>query len=143
MLEEKGLIKTTGPHMRRFFFSVEDAASLVIRAMNNIETTAGKVLSKKMKAAQIEDILKLFVEMYNGKYEKVSERPGESIDETLIGESELVYTREIFLNEIEHYLISFNEKSPAPISGVINSANADRLEKDEMLSIISNPPKYF
>jgi UDP-glucose 4-epimerase len=85
MLEENGIIRTTGPHMRRFFFSVKDAAQLVITALDCIDEVQGKVVSKKMKAAQMEDILKLFVAYYKGSYEKVSERPGESIDETLIG----------------------------------------------------------
>jgi FlaA1/EpsC-like NDP-sugar epimerase len=143
MLEESGLIKTTGPHMRRFLFSVQDAAGLVIRAMNNINITAGKVLSRKMKAAQIEDILKLFVELYKGRYEKVSERPGESIDETLIGESELPYTTEIAMDNMAHYIISFNEKASHAFPGIVNSANAERLSNDEILAIISNPPKYL
>jgi UDP-N-acetylglucosamine 4,6-dehydratase len=143
MLEEQGLIKTTGPHMRRFIFSVQDAAGLVIRAMDNIDLTAGKVLSKKMKAAQIEDVLKLFVELHKGKYEKVNERPGESVDETLIGESELPFTKEIEIENQAHYIIAFNEKAPQAFPAVVNSANAERLSSDEIMAIIANPPKYL
>jgi UDP-N-acetylglucosamine 4,6-dehydratase len=143
MLEQTGEIKTTGPHMRRFFFSVQEAASLVITSLNQIEKTAGKVVSRKMKAAQIEDILKLFVKTYGGKYTKVGERPGESIDETLIGISELSYATEILLDKTEHYIISFNEKAPKPFSDILTSANAERLTDEETLEIISNPPKYF
>jgi UDP-N-acetylglucosamine 4,6-dehydratase/5-epimerase len=143
MLEETGLIKTTGPHMRRFIFSVQDAAGLVIRALDNIDMTAGKVLSTKMKAAQIEDVLKLFVDLYKGKYEKVNERPGESVDETLIGESELSFTKEIMLEGQAHYIIAFNEKSAQAFPGVVNSANAERLSSEEIMKIIANPPKYM
>jgi UDP-N-acetylglucosamine 4,6-dehydratase/5-epimerase len=143
MIEQTGEIKTTGPHMRRFFFHVSEAAKLVITAMDGMEVTGGKVLSRKMKAAQIEDILKLFVKLYGGVYTKVGERPGESIDETLIGGSELPYAREIMLNNYLHYIISFNEKAPVAFPDILTSANADRLNEEEMMAIIANPPKFL
>jgi UDP-N-acetylglucosamine 4,6-dehydratase/5-epimerase len=143
MLKEQGLIKTTGPHMRRFFFSVTDAANLVIAAMDNIDEVQGKVLSRKMKAAQIEDILKLFVNHYGGKYEKVSERPGESVDETLIGISELPYTVEKNIDGLTYYIVSFNEKAPKPLPGIVTSENAERLSDEEVMTIITNTPKYL
>ena len=129
--------------MRRFIFSVQEAARLVIRAMNNIDSTGGKVLSQKMKASQIEDILKLFVDLYKGRYEKINERPGESVDETLIGESELPFAKEIMLDHQPHYLISFNEKVEKPLPDILTSANAERLNENEIMAIISNPPKFL
>ncbi len=143
MLEHSGQIKTTGPHMRRFFFQVSEAAELVITAMNKIEVTAGKVLSRKMKAAQIEDILMQFINVYGGKYDKVAERPGESIDETLIGISELNYAREIELDNYPHYIISFNEKTEKSFPDILTSANAERLTNEEILKIIKNPPIFL
>jgi len=143
MIEQHGEIQTTGPHMRRFFFHVSEAAKLVITAMNHMEETGGKVLSRKMKAAQIEDILKLFVKLYGGNYRKVGERPGESIDETLIGISELPYAREIVLDDYPHYLIAFNEKAPEAFPDILTSANAERLNDEEIMQIISNPPKFL
>ena len=143
MIEQSGEIKTTGPHMRRFFFHVSEATRLVITAMNEINTTGGKVLSRKMKAAQMEDILKLFIKLYAGTYTKVGERPGESIDETLIGISELPYTREILLDNYLHYIISFNEKAENPFGDIVTSANAERLDENEMMAIISNLPDFL
>jgi len=143
MIEQAGEIKTTGPHMRRFFFHVSEAARLVITAMNEMDTTGGKVLSRKMKAGQIEDILKLFVKLYGGRYTKVGERPGESVDETLIGISELPFTREITLDGHQHYIISFNQKADKPFPDVLTSANAERLNEEEIMNIISNPPKFI
>jgi len=140
MLDTNGVIHTTGPHMRRFIFSVAEAARLVITAIKNIEFCQGKVFSRKMKAAQIEDILLLFVKHYGGKYEKVNERPGESIDETLIGISELPFTKEVSLNGLQHLIISFNEKVEKPLTDVITSFNAERLSDAEMLNIITHPP---
>ena len=63
-------IGTTGPHMRRFFFTVDDAADLVITAMNHIEQYHGGILSLKMKSAQIEDILKVWSKKFSIKYEQ-------------------------------------------------------------------------
>ncbi|HSF53953.1 MAG TPA: polysaccharide biosynthesis protein [Algoriphagus sp.] len=140
MHEETGTIGTTGPEMRRFFFSVDEAVQLVLTAMNNIDLVKGKVLSRHMKAAQIEDILQTWIEEKGGKWEKIEGRPGERDDEFLIGDLELPYTEELMMDGIKHYLISFNDKVANPISFGLSSANTDRLSKEEILSIINNPP---
>jgi UDP-N-acetylglucosamine 4,6-dehydratase/5-epimerase len=140
MHEETGVIGTTGPEMRRFFFSVDEAAQLVITAMNNIDLVKGKVLSRHMKAAQIEDILQTWIEEKGGKWEKIEGRPGERDDEFLIGDLELPYTEELELDGIKHYLISFNDKVANPVSFGLSSANTDRLSREEILAIINNPP---
>ncbi|MDX5337619.1 MAG: polysaccharide biosynthesis protein [Cyclobacteriaceae bacterium] len=140
MHEETGVIGTTGPEMRRFFFSVDEAAQLVITAMNHIDQVAGKVLSRHMKAAQIEDILQTWIEEKGGKWEKIEGRPGERDDEFLIGDLELPYTEELDFAGIKHYLISFNDKVKNPVKFGLSSANTDRLSREEILSIINNPP---
>jgi FlaA1/EpsC-like NDP-sugar epimerase len=68
MIKETGVIGTTGPEMRRFFFTVDDAVRLVLAALYNIELLEGKVLSMKMKAAQIQDILRVWTENKGGKW---------------------------------------------------------------------------
>lgn len=140
MHEETGIIGTTGPEMRRFFFSVNEAVQLVITAMNNIDKVKGKVLSRYMKAAQIEDILQTWIEEKGGKWEKIEGRPGERDDEFLIGDLELPYTEELIIDGIKHYIISFNEKVANPVSFGLSSANTDRLSREEILTIINNPP---
>lgn len=140
MHEEKGVIGTTGPEMRRFFFTVDEAVKLVLTALDNIDAVQGKVLSRKMKAAQVEDILKVWVKNKGGKYEKIEGRPGERDDEFLIGDLELPYTEEIKYNAITHYLISFNDKVKNPVEFGLSSANTDRLTDEEILAIINNPP---
>lgn len=140
MHEETGVIGTTGPEMRRFFFSVDEAVQLVITAMNNIDLVKGKVLSRYMKAAQIEDILQAWIEEKGGRWEKIEGRPGERDDEFLIGDLELPYTEELMMGGIKHYVISFNDKVANPISFGLSSANTDRLSREEILSIINNPP---
>lgn len=140
MLDEKGIIYTTGPHMRRFIFSVEEAANLVTTALDSIDKIQGKILTRKMKAVQIEDLLKLFIKYYGGKYEKIDERRGESIDETLVGVSELLFAQELEIMDLPYYLISFNEKTENPLADVITSSNAERLSIEEIIKIITNPP---
>ena len=140
MHEEKGVIGTTGPEMRRFFFTVDDAVNLVLAALNNIDDVQGKVLSRKMKAAQVEDILRVWTKNKGGRYEKIDGRPGERDDEFLIGDLELPYTEEVDYNGITHYIISFNDKVKKPISFGLSSANTDKLTDKEILDIINNPP---
>src|SRR6185312_15679480 len=38
MLKDRGIIGTTGPEMRRFFFTVDDAVGLVLTALDNMDT---------------------------------------------------------------------------------------------------------
>ncbi|HYF29567.1 MAG TPA: polysaccharide biosynthesis protein [Chitinophagaceae bacterium] len=140
MHEETGVIGTTGPEMRRFFFTVDEAVELVLTALYDIELVQGKVLSRKMKAAQIEDILKVWTQHKGGRYEKIEGRPGERDDEFLIGDLELPYTSQVMYNNITHYLISFNQKAKQPLSTGLSSANTERLTEQEILSIIDNPP---
>ncbi|MCX8490252.1 MAG: polysaccharide biosynthesis protein, partial [Cyclobacteriaceae bacterium] len=140
MHEETKKIGTTGPEMRRFFFTVDEAVKLVLTAINNIELTKGKVLSREMKSAQIGDILKLWIEKKGGSWEKIEGRPGERNDEYLVGDIELPYSTELVFDGIKHYLISFNEKSQKPLPDIIYSANAPRLSNQEILNLILNPP---
>jgi len=140
MHEESGVIGTTGPEMRRFFFTVDEAVNLVLAALNHIDEVQGKVLSRKMKATQIEDILRVWTKHKGGRYEKIEGRPGERDDEYLIGELELPFTEEINYDGIIHYLISFNTKVTRPVSIGLSSANTDKLTDEEILAIINNPP---
>jgi len=140
MHQETGVIGTTGPEMRRFFFSVDDAVELVITALDNISQYRGKVLSREMKAARLQDILDVWIHQHGGAFEKISGRPGERNDEFLIGELELPYTQELYINLIKHYLISFNEKVSSPLERGLSSANAVPLSVEEIIKMINNPP---
>jgi FlaA1/EpsC-like NDP-sugar epimerase len=139
MHDETGVIRSTGPEMRRFFFTVDEAVELVRRGLENIETIQGQILSRKMKAAQIEDLLNLWIKHKGGRWERMEGRPGERDDEFLIGDIELPYTRKIDYEHIEHYIISFNNRLPQPLPVALSSANTDRLTETEMLDLINNP----
>jgi FlaA1/EpsC-like NDP-sugar epimerase len=138
MHDETGVIHSTGPEMRRFFFSVDEAAMLVRTAMDHFDAIQGKVLSREMKAAQIQDLLNLWTKIKGGRWERIEGRLGERNDEFLIGDIELPYTREVEYNGIRHYVIGFNERANCPTKAVLSSANAERLSEQEMLALISN-----
>jgi UDP-N-acetylglucosamine 4,6-dehydratase/5-epimerase len=140
MHEETRVIGTTGPEMRRFFFTVDDAVKLVVTALDEIDSLQGKVLARHMKAALIRDMLDVWVRHRGGRWEQIEGRPGERNDEFLIGDLELPYTVEKDLSGIKHYVISFNEKAATPLASGLSSANTTRLSDDEILSLINNPP---
>jgi UDP-N-acetylglucosamine 4,6-dehydratase len=141
MHEKNGVIETTGPHMRRFFFGVEEAVRLVVTALEKIELIHGKVFSRKMKAALIGDLLEVWTREKGGSWKAVQGRPGERLDEFLIGELELPYTEEIIIEGISHYSISFNQKVSNPISAILSSANTERLSDKEMVKLINAIPE--
>jgi FlaA1/EpsC-like NDP-sugar epimerase len=140
MHETSGVIGTTGPEMRRFFFTVDEAVKLVVTALYNIGELQGKVLSRQMKAAQIRDVLDVWIKHKGGSWKQIEGRPGERTDECLIGELELPYTTETFFDDVKHYIISFNEKAERPAPAILTSANTERLSEQEILHIVNNPP---
>ena len=136
MLERDGVIGTTGPHMRRFFFTVDEAVRLVATALERIDLVHGKVLARHMKSALIKDLLEAWTSAHGGSWQQVAGRPGDREDEFLIGDLELRHTSELILDEVPHYLIAFNELSPNPLPTAVSSATSERLTHDEMLSLI-------
>jgi UDP-glucose 4-epimerase len=139
MHEDTGVIRSTGPGMRRFFFTIDEAVTLVRTCIDNMETLAGRVLSRTMKAAQIKDLLDTWVEAKGGRWETMEGRPGERDDEFLIGDLELPYTREVDHGGVKHFVITFNEKAPKPLEVGLSSANTQRLTRAEMLQILNHP----
>jgi len=53
---------------------------------------------------------------------------------------ELPYTELIRINDIDHYLISFNSKVAQPVTTVLSSSNTEMLSETEILNIVKNPP---
>jgi UDP-N-acetylglucosamine 4,6-dehydratase/5-epimerase len=140
MAQVEKKIGTTGPHMRRFFFTVYDAADLVITAAKNIDTFQGGILSLKMKSAQVEDILKVWSKNFDVPYEKIGERPGDKLDEVLIGKIELPHVKVIEIEGKSYYFINFYQRYQNDLIDEISSANAERLSDTELLQLILNKP---
>ena len=127
MTETKGLIETTGPGMRRFFFSVSEASDLVIRCMKNQDKLHGKVLSQKMKSAQMSDLLDVWCNHYGPKRKVIDSRPGDKDDEYLIGILENKNTTVQYFDQIEHFVIDFKETSESYVKEPFSSKEAERL----------------
>jgi UDP-N-acetylglucosamine 4,6-dehydratase len=140
MHEETGLLQTTGPEMRRFFFSIQDAVNLVVTAINNKDIIQGQILSRVMKSAQIQDILDTWTKHLGGRWEKIQGRPGERDDEFLVGETELNYCQVINFNNIKHFLISPNTRVETPYSSIFTSKEAERLSETEILELLNSVP---
>lgn len=141
MAESTGKIGTTGPEMRRFFFTVDEAVRLVQTAAQHIEELRGKVLSRHMKAALIGDLLDVWKREFGTPWERIEGRPGERLDEYLIGEQELPFTTTRDFDGVEHYVIAFNQKATSPLASGLSSANTERLSDDEMVALINAGPR--
>ena len=136
MFIKNKLILTTGPYMRRFFFSVDQAVNLVDQALNLKDKLNGKILSTEMKSTKMIEILKIWKEKFGGKYKIIETRKGDRLDEFLIGEDELKFTKELRIKNKKYYIIDFNQSVKKPLKKVVSSANAKRLTKLEIEKII-------
>jgi UDP-N-acetylglucosamine 4,6-dehydratase len=136
MLAKENLIKTTGYHMRRYMFPVDEAAAMVVEAMNNIHLVNGKIMAAKMNAAHMKDVLRLFIELNGGSFEKIDARRGENDDEIMIGETELENTRIITINEKPYYLIDPNTKTSSPLKQIISTETSPKMTDNEIMKLI-------
>ena len=136
MHDKDSVIYTTGPEMKRYFFTVHDACQLVLNAIKNISKFQGMILSREMRSCKMIDIIKIWIKEYGGKYKIVDQREGDAVVEYLIGESERWFTREIKIDGIKHYLIDFKNRLKKPLSKALSSDNADKLTASEIKDFI-------
>ena len=136
MFQKNKKILTTGPFMRRFFFTINDAVDLVLFALNKSKQFSGKILCADMKACKLIDIIKVWIKNYGGSYKIIKGRKGDRLDEYLIGDNEIKFTKKIYQNKKLFYLIDFEKKSSKPLSKIVSSENALRLNKDEIYNIL-------
>lgn len=141
MVHDSSEIGTTGPNMYRYFFTVDEAVELVVTALENIEEIAGQILSREMKAAQLKDIIAVWTKLNPEiRVKSLPERPGERIEEFLIGAEELSKTYSKKFNGVEHYIFNFNRDVDVPVKSVHTSRTATKLTENEIAAIINNPP---
>jgi len=136
MMEENNLIESTGPDMRRFFLSADNATNLVIRVLENISIFNGKTVSMKMKSSKISNILDIWCNNYNTSWKKIDKRIGDKYDEYLIGQGEIQYASKIIINNIIHYIIDFSKNDKIEIREPISTLNAEKFSKKEILKLI-------
>jgi len=137
MIEKNNTILTTGPHMRRFIFSVNEAVDLVFFALNNSKKFNGKIISTEMKSAKMIDVLKVWIKHFGGNYKIVNARPGERIIEYLIGKEEIEYTSVIKKNNKKYFIIDFKKKNKKNfLKDSLSSLNAKKLSEKEIINIL-------
>ena len=136
MYKKNKTILTTGPYMRRFFFSVNEAVSLIDQALKLKNKLNGKILSAEMKSAKMIDFLKVWTKKFGGKYKIIQSRKGDRQDEYLIGEDELKYAKEIKIKNRKYFVIDFNNLLKKPLKEIVSSENAKRLAQSEIEKII-------
>lgn len=137
MFEKNKIIFTTGPKMRRFFFTIDDAVSLVDFALKNFKRFGGKIVCADMKSAQIKDVLKVWIKHYGGKYKVINERSGDRLDEYLIGINEIKNTYKIVSSKKVYYVIDFNKIANKPLNKIVSSENSKKLNNKEILNLIN------
>lgn len=139
MIDESGVILSTGPDMRRFFLTVDDAASLVVRGLDNISTLAGKICVMPMKAAQIRDVLDVWTKHNGGAWKTIERRPGDKEDEHLVGETEVAHATEVAIDGMPHCVIDFANKAILPIPRALSTTGAERFTEAEILRVLQAP----
>ncbi|OVE77657.1 hypothetical protein BVX99_02085 [bacterium F16] len=145
MIENEGVLRTCGPEMYRFFFTVEEAVALVLYALKHAEKETGIIISKRMKAAKM---MRVAQNMHD-KIEILPPRPGDCEEELLIGTPELHITTE-FIDPDDgniYYFIRPNQLPQSdeiigtPISEKLTSRNTDQLDDAEITTILNAVPE--
>ncbi|MDB9718964.1 polysaccharide biosynthesis protein [Candidatus Pelagibacter sp.] len=136
MFTQNRKILTTGPNMRRFFFSITDAVNLVVYALTNSITFKGKIVCADMKSCKLIDIIKIWNQKHGGSYQIIKSRKGDRQDEYLIGLNEIDHTSVIIKNKKKYYVIDFEKKSIKPPKNIISSKNVTKLNHKEISEII-------
>ena len=136
MFNKNKTILTTGPNMRRFFFSVDEAVSLIDQALKLKNKLAGKILSAEMKSSKMIDILKVWIKKFGGVYKIIQTRKGDRLDEYLIGEDELKYAEVLKIKGKKYFVINFNKLSKKPLKKIVSSKDAKKLAQSEIEKII-------
>jgi UDP-N-acetylglucosamine 4,6-dehydratase len=134
--ENNNVIETTGAHMRRFIFSLDDAAKLVENCLIHIEYTKGKILCPEMKTVFMQDTLDCFIELNGGSYKKIPARAGESIDEVMIDSYEVKSTSKIELGG-ESFFLVHNHTVENPIAEFVSTKNQELLPHEELKKLLT------
>lgn len=142
MIVTNNEIRTTGPEMTRYFFTVLDAVDLVMSALDLIDSLRGKILVVPMKSAKMIEIANVWSELTGCKITSIQGRPGERNLEYLIGESELKRTKIVYNKYgFRHFMISPNDiPDYTPGLTELHSENAIKLTKKEITQLLTEKP---
>lgn len=124
-------LKVTDPKMNRLMFSQEEAADLINQTIGLMRIDGGFILSKKMKNVNMMDLAKAI----SSQVEIVGARPGEKLDENLISEKEVPYTKVIS----NGYVKITKEQNMDLMTRLVhpyNTKTAEAMTEDEIQALI-------
>ena len=127
LVNQNQSLKLTDVDMNRLMFSKEASAELIHNAYEHSETTKESfILSNIMKNVNMLDLAK---SMSNKEVEVVGLRPGEKLNETLVSQKELTYTK-----VINNLVFIFNKIQPKKfnLKNEHSSLTAEKMSKEEL-----------
>ena len=144
-----GIIPITDPEMTRFNISLQEAASMVVYALEN--SIGGEILVPKIPSYRIVDVAKAISP--NAKINIIGPRPGEKIHEDMICQSDSLSTFDIgnyyvVLPPNENFISRFIAKNKnsklVPKNFSYNSKNNSFLSVQEIRDLIRKhiDPKF-
>tara|TARA_B100000674_G_C37665672_1_gene834649 strand:- start:340 stop:822 length:483 start_codon:yes stop_codon:yes gene_type:complete len=136
MHKKNKVILTTGPKMRRFFFTINDAVDLVSFALKNSKKFSGKIVCADMKSSMILDVLKVWIKKYGGRYKVIRGRKGDRLDEYLIGSNEIKNTFTIKDKKKIYYVVDYDKYASRPLKTIISSQNSKKLNENELIRLL-------
>ncbi len=140
MTKKNNLVKSTGPNMTRYFYSVENACKLIDYVLENIKSFDSKVVIPDMKSAKIRDILDEWCKIYGTKWKRVNSRKGDKSFESILSSTE--YSK-IKINKTKLgniFLIDTFSNNPKKD---INSNNSKKFTNKEIQKLILQKPKFL
>lgn len=140
MTEKDNMVKSTGPEMTRFFYTVDDACQLINHTINNLKSFNSKIIIPKMKSAKIKDLLSAWCKIYNTKWKKVKSRQGDKNYESIISSFEYgnIKYKKFKAGKII-LLDTFKEKHKKDF----NSNNSEKFTEKEIKNLILKKPKFL
>jgi UDP-glucose 4-epimerase len=142
MIIDKAHIVSTGPEMSRFFFSVDEAVTLVCAALANRDLVGGKVLSLPMKGTELKRVLDVWSNLTGCTWSLGDRRPGDRNLELLLSEQEGLITSRLAIEAKPYFLLHQNSIHPIDnsIGQSFTSKSAEQLSDAEIAQILQNPP---
>ncbi|MBT7623028.1 MAG: polysaccharide biosynthesis protein [Flavobacteriaceae bacterium] len=138
-------ITITDPKMTRFMMSLDNAVELVLYAFQNGNT--GDIFVQKAPSTTIGELAETMKTIYNSntKIKNIGIRHGEKIHETLLSQEERIVSEDLgdyfripADNRDLNYDKYFFKGVKAPKSEEFNSFNTVRLEKQELINLLSS-----
>jgi FlaA1/EpsC-like NDP-sugar epimerase len=139
MSKNNKTISTTGPDLSRFFFSIEEAVSLVSTAIEKSETLRGKVLSLPMKGVEMSRVLNIWADVFQVNWIAGIPRQGDRDLEFLISDSEFSSTKILTEGASKYFVLDLKSSGiETELKASYSSRSAPQLTDNEIRTLITN-----